>query len=174
MSRHHRISRRKPESEPLHYKACGVDDIYLVNGFTREVIDGEEYIHIQNLKGLWKSIGLRLVSKKKVLAPRELRFLRDQMGLTQAGLGALLRVSDQSVARWEKGKGDAGSADIAIRFLYLNSEAAQPEGQQIFKHARKMVEKLVRSDEPASEAVMFRHGGTKWNEAETPRELEMA
>ena len=174
MARFRKASTRKTAGEPLHYRACGLDDVYLVNGFTRQVIDGEEYIRIENFKGLWKSIGLHLVSKKKVLAPRELRFIRDQMELTQAGLGALLRVSDQSVARWEKGKSDAGSADIAIRFLYLNSEAAQPEGQQILKHARKMVEELVESDEPTDEAVAFRHSGAKWKEAEAPRVLELA
>ena len=174
MARFRKANGRKPECEPLHYKACGLDDVYLVNGFTRQVIDGEEYIHIENLKSLWKAIGLHLVSKKKVLAPRELRFLRDQMDLTQAELGALIRVSDQSVARWEKGKCDAGSADVAIRFLYLDSKAAQPEGQIILQHARKMIEELVESDEPETETVTFRHSGAKWNETGAPRELAMA
>lgn len=174
MARFRKVNGRKPEGEPLHYKACGLDDIYLVNGFTRQMIGGEEYIHIENLKTLWKAIGLHLVSKKKVLAPKELRFLRDQMDLTQAELGKLLRVSDQSVARWEKGKCDAGSADIGIRVFYLDSEAAQPEGRIILQHAREMVEQLVESDEPTSEAVAFRHSGVKWKETEAPRELELA
>ena len=73
------------------------------------------------------------------------------MDLTQAELGALFRVSDQSVARCEKGKCDAGSADIAIKFLYLESEAAQPEGQIILQQAPKMVEDLVESDEPQAQ-----------------------
>jgi DNA-binding transcriptional regulator YiaG len=174
MAKSRKINGGKPDGKPLHYKACGLDDVYLVNGFKREVIDGEEYIRIENLKSLWKAIGLHLVSKKKVLAPKELRFLRDQMDLTQAELGSLLRVSDQSVARWEKGKCDAGSADIAIRFLYLDSDAAQPEGRIALQHIRKMVEEIVESDEPVTEVVAFRHSGIKWNETQTPRQLATA
>jgi DNA-binding transcriptional regulator YiaG len=174
MAKFRKINGGKPDGKPLHYKACGLDDVYLVNGFKREVIDGEEYIRIENLKSLWKAIGLHLVSKKKVLAPKELRFLRDQMDLTQAELGSLLRVSDQSVARWEKGKCDAGSADIAIRFLYLDSDAAQPEGRIALQHIRKMVEEIVESDEPVTEVVAFRHSGIKWNETQTPRQLATA
>lgn len=151
----------------MHYKACGLDDIYLINGFTRDVIDGEEYIHIENLKGLWKAIGLHLVTKKKVLAPKELRFLREQMELTQAELGALLRVSDQSVARWEKGKCDAGSADVAIRFYFLASKVAQPEGKVMLEKIQEMVGDLVESDEPAKDPVTFRHSGARWDETET-------
>ena len=33
---------REPVRKPLHYTACGLDDVYLVNGFTREQIDGED------------------------------------------------------------------------------------------------------------------------------------
>ena len=174
MARFRKINGKKPEGKPLHYKACGLDDVYLVNGFTREVIDGDEYIHIENLKGLWKAIGLHLVTKKKVLAPKELRFLREQMELTQAELGAVLRVTDQSVARWEKGKSDAGSADIAIRFYFLASNVAQPEGRIILETIKEMVDDLVESDEPPTELVVFRHSGVKWNETEVPRQLAMA
>jgi DNA-binding transcriptional regulator YiaG len=174
MAKFRKINGGRPDGKPLHYKACGLDDVYLVNGFKREVMDGEEYVKIENMKALWKAIGLHLVSKKKVLAPRELRFLRDQMDLTQAELGSLLRVTDQSVARWEKGKCDAGSADIAIRFLYLDSAAAQPEGRITLQRITKMVEELVESDEPQTEIVAFRHSGIKWNETEAPRQLETA
>jgi hypothetical protein len=87
------------DGEPLHYTACGVDNIYLMNGFRRETIDGETFTSIEDLDGLWKAIGLHLVTTRKVLAPKEIRYLREHMGLTQAELGARLRVSDQTVAR---------------------------------------------------------------------------
>ncbi len=121
------------ESEPLHYTACGLDDVYLVNGFTREVVDGEEYITVEDLDGLWKAIGLHLVGTRKILAPKEIKFLREHMELTQAQLGAGMRVSDQTVARWEKGvtKLVPGPADLALRVLFLASDASQPEGLKI-------------------------------------------
>ena len=49
----------EPTGEPLHYKQCGLDDVYLLNGFTRETINGEEYVTIEDLDGLWKAPGGR-------------------------------------------------------------------------------------------------------------------
>jgi DNA-binding transcriptional regulator YiaG len=174
MAKFRKINGKSPNGDPLHYKACGLDDVYLVNGFNREIIDGEEYIHIENLKGLWKAIGMHLVTKRKVLAPKEIRFLRDQMDLTQAELGSRLRVTDQTVARWEKGKCDAGPADIAIRVFYLASEAAQPEGGEMLDKLCEMVDELVESDEPDTHPVVFEHLKHHWSESEFPRRMAIA
>src|SRR3569833_342382 len=70
-----KIDGRNPEGEPLHYTACGLDDVYLVNGFARETVDGEQFTTIENMDGLWKAIAHHLVTKKKVLAPKEIRIL---------------------------------------------------------------------------------------------------
>src|SRR5262249_6571947 len=76
----------QPETngEPLHYTASGLDDVYLLNGFKRETIDGEDYVTIEDLDGLWKAIGLHLARTRKDLAPKQIRFLRHHMNLTQA------------------------------------------------------------------------------------------
>jgi len=167
-----RIVGGKAADKPLHYTACGLDDVYLFNGFTREVVDGEEYITIQDLDRLWGAIGLRLVTEKKVLAPKEIRFLREHMDLTQAELGKLMRVSDQTVARWEKGITDSfeGPADFALRVLFLESPIAQPEGHQILEKTgiKKMIKEVVEKDE-LDKTVVFRHSKKHWKEQ---RELE--
>ena len=163
---------KKHDGEPLRYTACGLDDVYLVNGFKRETIDGEEFITVEDLDGLWKAIGLHLVTTRKALAPKEIRFLRQQMDLTQAELGAQLRVTDQTVARWEKGHSDPGPADIALRVLYLASKAAQPEGREFLQHLRKMNEEIIERDEIREKPAVFEHGSRKWKES--ARELECA
>lgn len=66
-------------SKPYHYKECGLDNIYLVNGFSIEEMDGEPYVSIENVDALWKAIGLFLVERQKTFSPAELRFLRGQM-----------------------------------------------------------------------------------------------
>ena len=156
---------RMPDGEPLHYTACGLDDVYLVNGFTRELVDGEEYLTIEDLDGLWKAIGLSLMSRK-VLAPKEIKFLRDHMGLTQAQLGARLRVSDQTIARWEKGETQPipGAADLVLRVLFLASAAAQPEGGKILTALNDLLEKIIERDEAQPRPVVFRHNvhNKKW------------
>jgi DNA-binding transcriptional regulator YiaG len=161
------------DGEPLQYTACGLDDVYLVNGFTREMVDGEEYLTIEDLDGLWKAIGLCLISSRKILAPKEIRFLRDHMELTQAQLGARLRVSDQTVARWEKGETKLvpGPADLMLRVLFLASPAAQPEGQQILAKLNELCERIIEQDEPHQRMVVFRHSvhSRKWKETRQPQ-----
>ncbi|WP_298259898.1 helix-turn-helix domain-containing protein [Bradyrhizobium sp.] len=159
--------------KPLHYTACGLDDVYLYNGFTREIIDGEEYITVENLDGLWKSIGLYLVTTKKTLAPKEIRFLRDHMDMTQAQLGALLRVSDQTVARWEKGETVpmTGSADFMLRVLFLGSPIAQPQGRELLQKLKELCEGIIDGDEPMPAPVVFRHNehSQRWKKASPMR-----
>jgi DNA-binding transcriptional regulator YiaG len=164
---------REPDGEPLHYTACGLDDVYLINGFTRETVDGEEYVTIEDMDGLWKAIGLHLVTHRKVLAPKEVRFLREHMDFTQAELGEKMRVSDQTVARWEKGQTDEipGPADFLLRVLFLASERAQPEGGKILDHLMKVIEEIVSRDERTTqEPVLFRHAKRKWNQEDVQLE----
>jgi hypothetical protein len=73
------INQPTVDEQPLHYTACGLDNVYLRNGFKRETIDGEEYVSIEDLDGLWKAIGLHLVTTRKALTPKEIKFLRQQM-----------------------------------------------------------------------------------------------
>jgi DNA-binding transcriptional regulator YiaG len=105
-----------PAPKPYHYKECGLDNIYLMNGYLIEDVDGEEYVSVDSVDELWKAIGLNLVTSQKILSPKEVRFLRSQMEKTQSEVASLLRVDDQTVARWEKGKVRlSGTADIALR-----------------------------------------------------------
>jgi len=167
MTRYKKRHGGKSDGEVLHYKACGLDDVYLVNGFTREMVDGEEYITIADLDGLWKAIGLCLVSERKVLAPKELRFLREHMRMTQAELAAKIRVSDQSVARWEKGAVRVpGPADVLIRLLFLASDIAQPEGERVLDGINALLDGIVAYDEDVPNQVVFRHSKGKrvWTE----------
>jgi transcriptional regulator with XRE-family HTH domain len=162
---------RLSDGEPLHYTACGLDDVYLVNGFTRDVVDGEGYLTIEDLDGLWKAIGLSLMTRK-VLAPKEIKFLRDHMGFTQAQLGGRLRVSDQTIARWEKGETKLipGSADLMLRVMFLASAAAQPEGGKILDALNEFFENIIGRDEMQPRPVIFRHNmhNKKWK-----RELQL-
>ena len=160
---------READEKPLHYTACGLDDVYLVNGFNRETVDGEEYVTIADLDGLWKAIGLHLVTTKKTLVPKEIKFLREHLDMTQAHLGSLLRVSDQTVARWEKGvtKLVPGPADFMLRVLFLASEAAQPEGMEIIQKLIELCDKIIGTDDHVVRPVLFKHSeyGRKWKKA---------
>jgi putative transcriptional regulator len=49
-------------------------------------------IHIENINGLHRAIGLHIVEKLEPMSGREFRFLRKQMGLTQSELSAHLGI----------------------------------------------------------------------------------
>lgn len=107
------------ETEQLHYTACGLDNIYLVSGFTRKQVAGETYVSVKDAEELHEAIALTL-ARKKLLSGKEIRFLRKYLEYTQADLGDWLGVSDQSVARYEKDRGTMDpSADGMLRLLVI-------------------------------------------------------
>jgi len=96
--------------EPVHYLGCGLNNIWLASGYHTDIIDGEEYITVRNLDGLHRAIGRTLVNRKKLINGKEIRFLRQQMDLTQSELARLVGCDAQQIARYEKGaKQDARS-----------------------------------------------------------------
>jgi DNA-binding transcriptional regulator YiaG len=115
------IKGRPHLAEPYHLRGIGLPNIYLLNGVTIER-DPEygQLVTIDNVEGLHRAIGLHIVEKHGCMSGPELRFLRKQMNLSQAALGKRLRVTDQTVANYEKGKTDIpGPVDTLMRGLYL-------------------------------------------------------
>lgn len=128
-----------------HYTECGLDSVYLKNGYEVAEVDGEECVGIQDIEGLHQAIGHCLVSKSELLEPREFRFLRIEMGLSQAALGDLFGCEGQTIARYEKGQSPTPkSTDTLIRAIYLeylNEESNVHNLLQTIGHAegkRKM------------------------------------
>jgi putative transcriptional regulator len=100
---------------------------------------------------------------QKMLSPKEVRFLRGQMEKTQAEVATLLRVDDQTIARWEKGKVKlSGTADIAFRMLFLGSRVAQPEGAEILTKLIETIRRLIEQDAPISDDVRFIQHNHNW------------
>jgi DNA-binding transcriptional regulator YiaG len=98
-----------------------LDNVWLVGGGV-EIVDtpSGRNLKIKDIEGLHRTIGQILVESKKNLLGREIRFLRQEMTLSQANLAKLLEVTEQTVHRWETGKADIPkAAETIIRFLYL-------------------------------------------------------
>ena len=106
--------------EPLHYPDCGLDDIFLLNGYEKVETPYGHGISVHDVDGLRAAIAWHLVTRKKLLTGKEVRFLRKEIDLTQSELGRLFGVDAQTVARWEKGENNvSGPADRLLRALYL-------------------------------------------------------
>lgn len=109
-------------NQPYHYKSCGLDHVYLTNGFERhETLDGRG-VSIHEIDALHRAIAIGIVSQKAPITGKEFRFLRIELDLSQKTLGSLMDKSDQMVAKWEKGESKIPVlADKAIRDLYMES-----------------------------------------------------
>jgi transcriptional regulator with XRE-family HTH domain len=110
---------RKFLAEPYHYVESGLDNIFLLNGVSETATDYGTMVHIENINGLHRAIGLHIVENEKPMSGPEFRFLRKQMGLSQVELAKDLGVTDQTIANYEKGNTRLGPADVLMRACYL-------------------------------------------------------
>ena len=77
-------------NDTYQYRECGLDNMYLLNGFTVKRTKHGETVTIHDMDGLHRVIGSYLVRERKTLNGREVRFLRHELELSQKTLGELL------------------------------------------------------------------------------------
>lgn len=102
-----------------HYSECGLDNVFLKNGY--EIVESKygDAIKIEDREGLHKVIGMDLASKNSKLDSREFRYLRIELDLSQDSLGKLFGVNESTVRNWEKERTSIpDGADALIRMLY--------------------------------------------------------
>ncbi len=103
-----------------HYTECGLDNVWLCNGFTLDEDQYGEWVSIDNVDGLHKAIGMAIVSKQGPLNGQEIRFLRIEMDFSQGFLADLVGVSESTYRNWEHDRpAITGPGDRIIRHLYL-------------------------------------------------------
>lgn len=122
-----------------HYRECGLRNVWLANGYDEHETPYGPGIAIHDVEGLHRAVAHGLVNKGAKLTGTELRFLRQEMGLSQAKLATMLGNEAQTVALWEKRGGQPKIADRFIRAIYRELN----EGNA---HIRDMIERLVDSD----------------------------
>lgn len=133
-----------------HYKACGLSNVYLKNGFT--VIDDDELgecVKFDDIHGLQQAIAMSLIEKESELSGEEVRYLRNEMDMSQKALADVLDVEDQTVANWEKGATKIKrTSDIVIRMLYV--ECQKKEGS-----VRTIIDRLNDMDNTAHDVKLY-------------------
>ena len=79
------------ENQPYDYRQCGLDHVYLVNGFERADTKYGDSIRVHDIDGLHRAIGMHLIEQKRPLTGLEVRFTRHELDRSQRGLGDLSR-----------------------------------------------------------------------------------
>jgi putative transcriptional regulator len=122
-----------------HYRECGLRNVWLANGYDEHETPYGPGIAIHDLTGLHRAIAHGLVTKNGKLTGAELRFLRQEMGLSQAKLAAMLGNEAQTIALWEKRSSQPNIADRFIRAIYRELN----EGNA---HIQDMIDRLIDAD----------------------------
>lgn len=122
-----------------HYLGCGLQNVYLQNGYELKQSPYGESVVIHDLEGLHDALGQMIVSSTVTLSGEEFRFLRIELELSQGTLGELLGCDEQSVARWEKGKSKVNApAERLLRRLYEDTKMGAKKLAPLLKTLQKI------------------------------------
>lgn len=138
-----------------HYTMCGLDNVWLKNGYTMHQTAYGKGISIKAADDLHKLLALQLVKKVGRLTGKELRFLRVEMGLSQAALAKMQGVTENAVSLWERHGKVPKANDALTRLLYLGQNAGNTTLKQAMDRIMT-VERLVHQKIVASAT------GSKW------------
>lgn len=125
-----------------HYTECGLDNVWLANGYTQKDTAYGKAVAVSMADELHKALADQLVKKPARLTGKELRFLRVQMGVSQAALAASQGVSEQNVSLWERHGKVPKANDKLIRLCYLAHSAGNETLRAAFDRIMT-VERLV-------------------------------
>jgi len=144
-----------------HYTDCGLDNVYLANGFTEVETPYGKGISIHDTEGLHRAIGLSLVDTPKDLNGAEFRFLRMEMELTQRRLAEMLGADEQAVRRWERDRTKAiqGPADRLMRLIY--TEYVGGDGS-----FREIIDRLAELDEIEDQQITMKDTAKGWERSD--------
>jgi len=104
------------------YDTCGLDNVYLLNGYEETETSEGKATSIHDLDGLHQAMAESIVELGRPLEGPEFKFLRVEMDLSQKSVGRIFDKTDQAVAKWEKGTtGIPLMADASMRQIYMES-----------------------------------------------------
>jgi putative transcriptional regulator len=118
-----------------HYQACGLPNVYLLNGYERIATAYGKGVTVHDVDGLHKAIATIVVESSAPLSGAEFRFLRNELELSQSGLAEMLGCNKQAIARWEKGinKKIDQPAERLLRLVYRSTHMGDKKLATIVK-----------------------------------------
>lgn len=128
--------------KPYRYTECGLDYVYLLDGFEAIKTAYGRAVRVANASKLDRAIAQIVVRDQNRLTGQEVRFLRGLLDMTQAELGGALGKDAQTVARWERGKTEIPpTEDIAVRQIYLEKTGHR---QRFIETSRRVADLKTR------------------------------
>lgn len=125
-----------------HYRECGLDNVWLSNGYKVKETNYGEAVTVVDVDGLVAALALNLTEKKGQLTGKEFRFLRLWLCMSQEGIARLMSVQEQSVSLWERTGRVTKQGDTLVRLLVLERLNGDGKIEEIISRINT-VERLV-------------------------------
>ena len=136
----------------LKYDDGGLRNVWLANGYEKHKTAYGKAVSYHDVHGLTAAICRTLAAKPGRLTGAEFRYLRLHLRLSQASLGKLLGVTEQSVALWEKRGRIPLLADKHLRLLWIekhNGNEPIVRAMQRLNDVERLVhQKIVAKESP--------------------------
>jgi DNA-binding transcriptional regulator YiaG len=98
------------------YTECGLDNVVIEGVSFVQDDKGETVVRIPNINGLHRAIAVAIVKRGMMMSGREMRFLRAEMGMTQAELAEMIHREPLTISRWERGETEIdANAETLVR-----------------------------------------------------------
>jgi len=148
---------------PFHYTRCGLDDVWLANGWRVKDTEYGRGFAIENADRLHRAIASAVASGPRPLRGQEARFLRVMLNLSQADMARLLGVDRATVIRWEKARKKPLSRmqDIALRATY----AARVDEAALLPNAIAGLQEAGGRRHGPDRRAVFRTSKREWRES---------
>src|SRR5205085_3333553 len=103
-----------------HYRECGLDNVVIQGVVPCIDDDSDPVVTITNITGLHQAIAGAIALHDAGISGKELRFLRTEMGMTQAELAKVVHHDTQSIGRWERSEHPIEpTAEAIIRLMAI-------------------------------------------------------
>lgn len=157
--------KKKTKKELFHYTDCGLDYIYLFNGYEKhhhpEIGEG---VSIHDIEGLHKAIASLIVKDCPVIRGQELRFLRSEFRLSQTQMGYLVGKDLRSIQRWEEERNFPipTMADKLVRAMYLANQNDPRSFNELREILYRTQEKLENKENFKCKEITFSDTSDGW------------
>lgn len=153
----------KNSTNYYHYTECGLNNIYLVNGFKiTKTENGDEEIFIHDIHGLHKAISHTLIFKKGLLEGSEIKFIRTMLDLSQNKLGDRIGCGYQQILLWEKNKNKISKpADRLLKITLLTYLDKKIDNGEVFASINEIAD-LDAAEADQCNEIAFKEVKDSW------------
>lgn len=141
----------------FRYQGCGLDNVYLSNGYHETVsASGEKRLYIENIEGLHNALAQAVADDPASLDAKTFKFLRKEMDMSQRQIGMICGVAEQTVSLWER-------ARVPIPELAgLVLKTLTKEGCSGNAELKRQIERMNELDREIAREIELRSTGDIW------------